>query len=179
MLITGGARSGKSTFAEALAAGSKKTVFYIATMEEISTDAEAVERIARHRKRRPEDWLTMESALQVDRAVQAIDKKPAVCLIDCLSLYVSNLVLEENDGKCEYERLENKVVLAANTLLDAIALQKDVEFIVVTNEVGWGIVPENGLARAYRDLLGIVNQIFARSATRVWLSCSGLQLPLK
>lgn len=177
-LITGGARSGKSAFAEALANADGGRVLYVATMEEVVDDKEAVERIQRHRQRRPTSWKTIEIPFEVDRAVAQMPVDTEVCLLDCLSLYVSNMLLKLED-KSTTEQLEEQVFDAAARLLVEMQVKAETRFIVVTNEVGWGIVPEHKLARTYRDLLGLVNQQFARAAGQVWLSCAGLQVKLK
>lgn len=177
-LITGGARSGKSAFAEALANADGGRVLYVATMEDVVDDKEAVERIQRHRQRRPTSWKTIEIPFEVDRAVAQMPVDTEVCLLDCLSLYVSNMLLKLED-KSTTEQLEEQVFDAAARLLVEMQVKAETRFIVVTNEVGWGIVPEHKLARTYRDLLGLVNQQFARAAGQVWLSCAGLQVKLK
>jgi|688.fasta_scaffold660983_2 adenosylcobinamide kinase/adenosylcobinamide-phosphate guanylyltransferase len=177
-LITGGARSGKSAFAEALANADGGRVLYVATMEEVVDDKEAVERIKRHRQRRPTSWKTIEIPFEVDQAVAQMPVDTEVCLLDCLSLYVSNMLLKLED-KSTTEELEEQIFEAAARLLVEIKVKAETRFIVVTNEVGWGIVPEHKLARTYRDLLGLVNQQFARAAGQVWLSCAGLQVKLK
>jgi adenosylcobinamide kinase/adenosylcobinamide-phosphate guanylyltransferase len=178
-LITGGARSGKSIFAESIANQVGGTVLYIATMEEISHDHEGVERIRRHRERRPQHWQTVETAFNVDEEVIKMPAEVSVCLIDCLSLYVSNMLLALDLKTDAIEEIEQSINEATGKLLTAIESRDAIQFIVVTNEVGWGIVPEHKLARSYRDLLGIVNQRFAQVAGQVWLSCSGLQIKLK
>lgn len=178
-LITGGARSGKSAFAEALANSDGGKVLYIATMEEIVEDSEALERIKRHRERRPLTWSTVEVPFDVDQAVSKISKDTDVCLIDCLSLYVSNMLLALDEKSTSAKELEDPIQEAASNLLAAMSNRPEIRFIVVTNEVGWGIVPEHKLARSYRDLLGFTNQQFAHAAGEVWLSCVGLQVKLK
>lgn len=178
-LITGGARSGKSAFAEALANSDGGKVLYIATMEEIVEDSEALERIKRHRERRPLTWSTVEVPFDVDQAVSKISKDTDVCLIDCLSLYVSNMLLALDEKSTSAKELEDPIQEAASRLLIAMSNRPEIRFIVVTNEVGWGIVPEHKLARSYRDLLGFTNQQFAHAAGEVWLSCVGLQVKLK
>lgn len=178
-LITGGARSGKSAFAESLANADGGPVLYVATMEEIAEDKEAVERIKRHRDRRPQSWKTIELPLAVHRAVQDIPESTAVCLVDCLSLYVSNMLLSMDEKSVALPDLEAAIFTAAGDLLATMKSKPKTHFIVVTNEVGWGIVPQHKLARTYRDLLGVVNQQFAAAAGQVWLSCVGLQIKLK
>ncbi len=178
-LITGGARSGKSAFAEALANSHSGKVLYIATMEEIVEDSEALERINRHRERRPQSWSTVEVPFDVDQAVARIPEDTDVCLIDCLSLYVSNMLLALDEKSTTAKELEDPIQEAASKLLSSMRNRPEIRFIVVTNEVGWGIVPEHKLARSYRDLLGFTNQQFAHAAGEVWLSCVGLQVKLK
>jgi adenosylcobinamide kinase / adenosylcobinamide-phosphate guanylyltransferase len=177
-LITGGARSGKSAFAEALANAHNGRVLYVATMEEVVDDNEAVERIKRHRERRPQSWETIERPFEVDQTVAGMPLDTQVCLLDCLSLYVSNMLLAL-ESKCTTAELESQIFGAGSKLLDEMRSKSGTRFIVVTNEVGWGIVPQHKLARIYRDLLGLVNQQFARAAGEVWLSCVGLQIKLK
>ncbi len=178
-LITGGARSGKSAFAEALADSDGGKVLYIATMEEIVEDSESLERIKRHRERRPMSWSTIEVPFDVDQAVSNISQDTDVCLIDCLSLYVSNMLLALDEKSTSAKDLEDPIQEAASKLLTAMLNRPEIRFIVVTNEVGWGVVPEHKLARSYRDLLGFTNQQFAHAAGEVWLSCVGLQIKLK
>jgi adenosylcobinamide kinase/adenosylcobinamide-phosphate guanylyltransferase len=179
-LITGGARSGKSVFAEKLAAKSQLPVIYLATMEEVQSDPEAAERIRRHRERRPREWKTIERARRVHEVVDEFSADQSVCIFDCISLYVSNILLDGySEDPLAMQLLEKETADAAAKLLTAIASKPNVHFIMVTNEVGAGIVPENGLARLYRDLLGVTNQIFAQAAHEVWLSAVGLQLKLK
>ncbi|HEY9676529.1 MAG TPA: bifunctional adenosylcobinamide kinase/adenosylcobinamide-phosphate guanylyltransferase [Drouetiella sp.] len=178
-LITGGARSGKSKFAETLADKASGSVMYIATMEERKDDAEAVERIKRHKERRPALWKTLEVPFHVHDAVVSLPPDTKICLIDCLSLYVSNILLELDSKLTNEIDIETQVNGAAQELLKAMVQRSEIEFIVVTNEVGWGVVPEHKLARTYRDLLGVVNQQFAAAAGAVYLSCVGLQIQLK
>lgn len=178
-LITGGARSGKSAFAELLADRVGGEVLYIATMEEVIGDHEAIQRITRHRERRPVSWKTIETPFDVHEEIDNMPQDTNVCLIDCLSLYVSNMLLLLDSKTESFSEMQQSINEAATKLLAAMARRKATEFIVVTNEVGWGIVPEHKLARSYRDLLGVVNQDFARAAGRVWLCCTGLQIKLK
>ena len=178
-LITGGARSGKSDFAEKQALASKTPVFYIATMEEIASDGEGVERIKRHRSRRPKEWVTVEVTKLVHEAVENLPEGKSACIVDCLSLYVSNLVLSHHFVSGDFSGVEETVIAAVDKLIASFDLRTEIDFFVVTNEVGWGIVPENNLARAYRDLLGFANQRVARAASSVYLCCVGLQTKLK
>ncbi|TSA80142.1 bifunctional adenosylcobinamide kinase/adenosylcobinamide-phosphate guanylyltransferase [Deinococcus detaillensis] len=162
--ITGGARSGKSSFAERQALHlSGHAVTYLATAQ--AFDGEMRARIERHQSDRPAEWITLEEPLDVVTALQAAHT-PTV-LLDCLSLWVSNLMLAE---------LEDGEVLAR---VDDLLRRNTATLIVVSNEVGLGIVPDNALARRYRDLLGWANQRFAAAADEAHLLVSGLPLRLK
>lgn len=175
--VTGGARSGKSGFAERLAAQSGRAVLYIATLEAL--DDEMVARIARHRGSRPADWATVEAPRDPLRALRAAD--PAACvLLDCLSLWVSNRLLDTVDTYPTPETLstlEHALDVEVSALLQAAA-DREPPTIFVTNEVGSSLVPETALGRAYRDLLGRVNQRVAAEAARAWLLVSGRPLEL-
>ena len=161
--VTGGARSGKSSFAERLAANSGEHVTYLATAQ--AFDDEMRERIERHRIDRPAHWPTLEEPLKVP---QALAELQGVILLDCLSLWVSNLVLAG---------LEDAAILEQVDLLLEAASSRTL--IIVSNEVGSGIVPDNALARRYRDLLGWANQKAAAAASEAYLLISGLPLRLK
>ncbi len=178
-LVTGGARSGKSSFAEHLVIKQKTKVAYLATMEEVLSDSEVVERIRKHRQRRPNDWLTVEKRTNIEQAIEQLPPEVRICLIDCLSLAVSNIVLDAYAGNSPREQVEQDTLHSARRILAAIAAKPEVRFVVVTNEVGWGIVADNEIARVYSDLLGMINQLFAGAAQEVWLSCAGLQIKLK
>lgn len=178
-LITGGARSGKSKLAEELALEAGLPVIYIATMEEVESDGEAVFRIAQHRLRRPCGWETREVSQDLASAISALPSGKRVCLIDCLSLYVSNRLLCFDRPDERFADISRIVEQETLDVLSALEKRPDINFIVVTNEVGSGIVPENALARAYRDLLGFTNQTFAGHATSVFLTVSGLKVKLK
>ncbi len=170
-LILGGARSGKSDFAQALARKrGGDAVLFVATAE--AHDDEMRARIEAHRAQRPAAWQTIEAPRDVARALQNARGKRRVVVIDCLTLLVSNILLA--DEREVEARLTNEV--------DAlIAWQRAhaMEMIVVSNEVGWGIVPEYPLGRAYRDLLGVINQRVARQADKVFLMVAGLPVELK
>lgn len=179
--VTGGARSGKSTFAEQLAVDNGGEVVYVATME--ANDDELARRIARHRSRRPAHWQTIEAPIDVRGAIESAPPG-ATLLIDCLSLWVSNLLL--SNEKQDFDKLSavgqdeaiDACLLAARDVLDGQERRPGI-LIAVTNEVGASIVPANPLARAYRDALGLVNQTFARAAVEAHLLVSGLPLRLK
>lgn len=166
IFVTGGARSGKSAFAEALAAQSGHAVTYLATA--VAFDSEMQERIARHQNDRPAHWHTQEEPVNI---VQAIQNAPTpVLLLDCLSVWVNNLM---------YHDWSDEQLLAEAAALAQAAHAREGTTIIVTNEVGFGIVPDNALARRYRDVLGWVNQKCAAESDEAYLLVSGLPLKLK
>lgn len=170
--ITGGARSGKSVLAEKLAASAGLPVYYLATMDSCSNDAEQAERIKRHRRRRPEHWTTIETGAELSAAVDNLPKgQPAICIVDCLSLHVSRLVFSGAP--------EEKILDSIDALIDTISKLGDLHVLCVSNEVGSSVVPENELGRAFRDVLGFANQCLAQAADNVYLTVSGLPVTLK
>ncbi len=185
IVITGGARSGKSLFAEQLAMNSGLPVSYLATMPHIPDDPELSFKVEQHQKRRPVDWNTIESELAVHEKLEGLPQGPGFCVIDCLSLYVSNIMLQVlNDAEepvqpTTLRQLDQRVSEAIATLSAAKSLRRDWTFVVVTNEVGWTVVPDNKMARIYKDLLGNANQTLATSASTVYLACVGLRIKLK
>lgn len=167
VLILGGARSGKSAYAESLAAESSKVV-YFATAE--PGDAEMTERIERHRERRPPGWKTVVTPLGLPKALRDEARGADVAIVDCLTLYVSNLM---GAGFKEEEVLRE--------IEDLIGACREVsaDVVLVSNEVGLGIVPANGLARAFRDVLGRCNRVLAEEADEVSLMVAGIPLKVK
>ena len=161
--MLGGARSGKSRYAESLITALPAPWAYVATAE--AGDEEMAARIIAHRARRSADWRTLEAPRDLAAALAACEKMPV--LIDCLTLWLSNLMLAEADIDAEVERLE--------TALGAIAAP----VVMVANEVGSGIVPDHPLGRRFRDLQGSLNQRLATGANRVVLTVAGLPLALK
>jgi adenosylcobinamide kinase / adenosylcobinamide-phosphate guanylyltransferase len=170
-LVTGGARSGKSTYAEGLASrlGGDR-VLYIATAEAL--DNEMQERIAAHRQRRPAGWKTIEAYR--DAAVVIAEQAAPVVLLDCLTLLASNAYLTADDGSGSSAAVEAEI----NALLKA-ANQSDGDLIVVTNEIGMGVVPATPLGRGFRDALGWANQQIATAASTVTLLVSGIPMTIK
>ena len=177
--VTGGARSGKSTFAERRAASLGRPVTYIATLEPL--DDEMVVRIARHRAQRPTTWRTVEAPRAPVEAARATPAGDTV-LVDCLSLWVSNRLIDlgtDAPSAAQVAGLEAALDRETGALLDFLRARAGAA-ILVSNEVGSGLVPEYALGRAYRDLLGRVNQRVAEVAARAWLCVAGrvLELPL-
>jgi adenosylcobinamide kinase/adenosylcobinamide-phosphate guanylyltransferase len=180
-LITGGVRSGKSIFAEQLAKQSNKTVYYIATMPVLDDDAEQQQRIERHRARRPEGWQTIEAPYTLPAAIAKLESRSGFCLIDCLSVYISNILLGDTPdlGPAEPYKLEPRVFGEVDRVIEEIGKAKSMEFVIVTNEVGSGVVPDNQLARAFRDFVGIANQMLAAQSHSVYMTCVGIPTKLR
>lgn len=171
ILILGGARSGKSAFAERLARRGRRVLF-VATAEARDSDMEC--RIAAHRERRPADWDTLEEPLHLAEALRPVLDRYDTLLLDCLTLWVSNLLLDEPVRAGAGSRIPD----CALRLMDLIQ-ESHATWILVSNEVGQGIVPSSALGRDYRDSLGQVNQLAASRADRVYLMTAGLALELK
>lgn len=161
-LVLGGARSGKSRFAEGLLARHAPPWLYVATAE--AGDAEMVTRIAAHKARRGTDWMTREAPRDLAGALAEPDRP---VLVDCLTLWLSNLMLADAAVEAEIARLEQALEQARAPV------------VLVANEVGSGIVPDNALARRFRDLQGQLNQRLAARADRVVLVVAGLPLFVK
>jgi len=174
ILILGGARSGKSDYAEALASQLGRNIVYIATAE--ARDDEMAARIVVHRQNRPAKWQTLEVPWQVGAALSSLAEQPEVLLLDCLTLLVSNIILE-----MESEPQEAVEAAVSAEIDEIIAAQKrlDVPLIIVSNEVGLGLVPPYALGRLYRDVLGRANQRLAAQADRVLFMVAGLPLVVK
>lgn len=164
-LVLGGARSGKSAFAERLVAGSGLTPVYIATAQVF--DDEMRQRIGHHRARRSDDWLLVEEHDDLEGALTREATEGRALLIDCLTLWVTNLMLAEAD-----------IRVRSFALLDALAAAV-VPVVLVSNEVGLGIVPDNKMARQFRDEAGRLNQEVAAHAATVFFLAAGLPLKLK
>lgn len=165
ILVLGGARSGKSGFAQACAESYSQALTYVATGQ--AFDAEMADRIARHRADRGPRWSTVECPLNLAEMIADDQYSEAVLLVDCLTLWISNLMLAEQD-----------IALASTELIAALegAVGK---VILVSNEVGQGIVPDNALARLFRDEAGWLHQAVAKIADEVWFVTAGLPQQLK
>lgn len=165
ILVLGGARSGKSMYAEALGEDWNGPCVYIATAQ--AFDQEMTIRIKTHQARRGADWSTLEVPLDLPRALMNAAKPDTFILVDCLTLWLTNLMLADQD--CEQ---------AVNALLDALENAPGT-IVLVSNEVGSGIVPENEMARQFRDIAGISNQRVAQAVDKVVLVVAGLPMILK
>jgi adenosylcobinamide kinase/adenosylcobinamide-phosphate guanylyltransferase len=162
-LVLGGARSGKSRYAESLIAALPPPWGYVATAQ--PRDDEMAARIAEHRARRGPSWKTIEAPHELAEAVVLCQPMPV--LVDCLTLWLSNMMLEGYDIDAEVGRLERALQAAAAPV------------VLVTNEVGSGIVPDYPLGRKFRDLQGVLNQRIAARADRVVLMVAGLPMAVK
>ncbi|HHV73224.1 bifunctional adenosylcobinamide kinase/adenosylcobinamide-phosphate guanylyltransferase [Thermoanaerobacterium sp. PSU-2] len=180
IMVTGGARSGKSQFAESLAVKyAGNSVLYIATS--IPFDDEMKERVRRHRERRPKEWETVEAYKGIFDIIRSTDKKAV--LLDCLTVMVSNLLLEidmtwEEKDLEDVVRAEEKISREVDGFIKA-SKEKDKDVIVVTNEVGMGLVPEYKLGRIFRDISGRMNKKIAENADYVYFMVSGIPLEIK
>ncbi len=179
ILVIGGARSGKSHFAQELALKSGGQVLFVATAE--AGDEEMRQRIEEHRKARPAAWRTLETTTHVGRQItQKIGDAQAV-IIDCITLLVSNILLEYSDNtgeRIDAALVEKAVTAEVGELIDCIN-RVNATFIIVTNEVGLGLVPANKMSRLYRELLGRANQTLAQRADEIYLVVAGMPLLIK
>lgn len=177
ILVTGGARSGKSEVAERLAAGFSGRVVYLATAG--VRDGEMAERVRRHRQRRPAEWSTVE---ETHRLAETLARVPAgsCLLVDCLTLWITNLLLDPalpRQGAPDNEK-EAYIINETRRVLDT-ARAGELFLLLVSNQVGCGVVPENRLARLFRDIAGRVNRMVAAEADRVYLVTAGIPVELK
>jgi adenosylcobinamide kinase/adenosylcobinamide-phosphate guanylyltransferase len=164
-LVLGGARSGKSRYAEGLVEGEPGDCVFLATAE--AGDGEMAERIRRHRERRGARWRTVEEPMELGAALARESAAGGALLVDCLTLWLSNTMLAGRDGRAEGERL----------VAGLAGLRGPV--VMVSNEVGCGVVPDNELARRFQDEAGWLNQAVAMAADRVVYMVAGLPMPLK
>ena len=176
ILITGGARSGKSDFAEQLARQlGGDDVLFVATAE--AGDDEMRRRIAAHRQARPAAWQTLEAPRFVGKLLMEMLESRRVALVDCLTLLTSNVLLQLGED-APIERIEQQALAEVDALVE-ISRAAAATIIVVTNEVGLGLVPPNKLGRIYRDLLGKANAQLAAYADAVYLLVSGIPIDVK
>jgi adenosyl cobinamide kinase/adenosyl cobinamide phosphate guanylyltransferase len=173
ILLLGGARAGKSSYALKLVqhlASPANGVCFIATAQGL--DEEMSARIERHRTERPAPWITVEEPYRIDRALQSSEAD--IVIVDCLTLFVSNLLMQHEDLRQAEEVIKQ---ITGNFL--SLARERRRIIICVSNETGLGIVPDNALSRTFRDLLGSVNQELAAAADEVYLLIAGLPMQLK
>ncbi len=179
--MTGGARSGKSRFAEKKASDFGDRVLYIATA--VAFDEEMKERIRRHRQQRPSDWETLEAYRDFETSLPGLLAGRDAVLLDCVTVMVSNILLQkamdwEGISVEEINAVEKEVDSQVRSLLSIIK-NAEIPFVLVTNELGMGVVPPYALGRAFRDIAGRVNQILAGEAEEVYLCVSGIPVKIK
>jgi len=168
IFVIGGARSGKSYYAQELAKGIGKNVAFIATC--VPQDEEMKKRVAVHKKLRPRSWKTIEEPKNIKSALDSLNNKFGAIIIDCLGLFVSNLLGDETK--------DTKIKKEVKAIAGALSKSKATA-ILVSNDVGSGIVPANALARRFRDILGSANQMMASAADEVIFMQSGIPVKIK
>ena len=179
ILITGGARSGKSRFAQELALRAGKPVLFVATAQ--AGDEEMRQRIEEHRRSRPAGWDTLEVTRHVGQGILPSIGRAQVVIVDCITLLVSNVLAQcadQGGEDIDASLAEQEVSAEIGGLIDGMN-RLDAHFIIVTNEVGTGLVPANKMGRLYRDLLGRANQLLAEEADEVYLMVAGLPVRIK
>jgi len=179
ILLTGGVRSGKSSFAQELALRLGESVLFVATAE--AGDEEMRQRITEHQRSRPAHWRTLEVTTHIGSHIVQESGGARVVIVDCITLLVSNIFSQHSyqDGEQMDASLIEREVTAEISELVACIRQVDASFIIVTNEVGSGLVPVSQVGRLYRDLLGKANQTLAEHADEVYLMVAGIPVPVK
>ena len=178
ILITGGARSGKSGFAYELALKLGEPVLFVATAT--AGDEEMVQRIEQHQRARPAAWSTLEATTHIGHQILRKIGQSRVVIVDCITLLASNIFGQyaQQGEQIDASLVEKEVTAEINELIDCIN-RVDARFIIVTNEVGTGLVPPSKVARLYRDLLGKANQMLAEVSDEVYLMVAGLPVRVK
>jgi adenosylcobinamide kinase/adenosylcobinamide-phosphate guanylyltransferase len=179
--ITGGARSGKSSFAENLIMERGHRVLYIATA--IPFDREMRERIKRHKQERPSFWYTLEAYREIGQCLDRRAERFHGILLDCITVMITNLLMDEGCESGEWtrerlERIETAIMSEVDSAVAGMRTWGDMG-VVVSNEVGMGLVPDNPLGRVFRDIAGRVNQYLAAEADRGYLMVSGIPVRIK
>lgn len=179
-LIIGGARSGKSTYAEKYCLEKSPNPAYIATAQIYDTEME--DRVKKHQERRTGIWRNYEEPYNVSKLIEKIISSQDVILLDCLTIYITNLMLKGYDYKSENQEkfMEEKETDIQNEVLKILSLiPKEKELIIVSNEVGLGIVPENFLARVFRDISGRMNQLIGEECDQLIFTVAGIPIKIK
>ena len=171
-LVLGGVRAGKSSYAQRLASEGGGRVLFVATAE--AGDADMATRIQAHRRDRPPDWDTLEEPVDLVGALSGVSNRYNTVLLDCLTLWVSNLLLRSTD----IDSSRTGILTETEWLLDVFR-RGSASWVVVSNEVGLGVVPPTRLGRVFADELGRVNQFVAAAADDVYFMAAGLAMPLK
>lgn len=179
--ISGGARSGKSIFAEKMCKDLSDKVAYIATSEIF--DEEMRDRVKKHKAQRPKSWDTYEAYKDLDEIVRSISENNDTALLDCLTVMVNNLMFHSNidietASFDDIDKLEQSIDAEITKLIGA-AVSQDINLVIVSNEIGMGIVPENKLSRIYRDIIGRSNQKCAAMSDEAYFVVSGIAVKIK
>lgn len=181
ILVTGGARSGKSNFAEYLCIKQNNRTAYIATS--IPFDDEMKNRVKKHQESRPKEWKTYEIYKDIYSIVEELDNNHDTVIMDCVTLMVNNLMFTygievDKATSQELDELEEYIKEQIKKLMEAIK-KTNLYFVIVSNEVGMGIVPENKLSRIYADFVGRANQLIAKYSDEVYFVVSGIPMKVK
>jgi adenosylcobinamide kinase/adenosylcobinamide-phosphate guanylyltransferase len=179
ILLLGGARSGKSHYAQELAVQMGQKVLFVATAE--AGDEDMRLRIEKHKQNRPSGWRTLEARDHPGSRIEAEIGDDQVVIIDCITLLVNNIFCRYDEKQFENiaDSVLEKQVLGEMEELRVCFEKVEANFIIVSNEVGLGLVPDNRMGRLYRDILGRANQVLARSASEVYLMVAGIPLRVK
>ena len=181
ILVTGGARSGKSSFAESLCKAQNNKIAYIATS--VPFDADFKERVKKHQQSRPAEWQTVEVYEDVHTVIPEVANQYETVILDCVTLMVNNLMFKENLDydtltNLEIDNLEMRIKEQFIKLIEAVK-QTDLYFVIVTNEIGLAPVAANRLTRIYTDMIGRMNQLIAQNSDEVYFVVSGIPMKIK
>lgn len=181
ILVTGGARSGKSNFAESLCINRNNSTAYIATS--IPFDDEMKDRVKKHKESRPQNWRTYEIYKDIYSIIDNISKEHETVILDCVTLLVNNLMftygIEIDEATSEdINELEDYIKKQVNKLLNEVE-KTNLYFVIVTNELGMGVVPANKLSRVYSDIVGRINQQISSRSDEVYFVVSGIPMKVK
>lgn len=180
-VVTGGARSGKSSFGEKLLKDAKGVKGYIATA--VAFDEGMKDRIKKHQNSRPSEWETYELPYNISNSIKEISESCDIVILDCITVFISNILFREKIDWDEIshnkiDELENSIIKEINLIIKK-AKENSLSMVIITNEIGSGIVPGNRLSRIYRDIAGRINQLLSKLSDNVYVSISGLPLKLK
>lgn len=181
IMVTGGARSGKSSFGEKILKEKIGRKGYIATATPF--DDGMKERIKKHQNSRPKEWKTFELPREISTHIHDISKKCDIVILDCITVFSSNILFEKKYDweKISYKEialLEKKIIQEINQIVEK-SKKYNLDLVIITNEVGSGIVPGNRLSRVYRDIAGRINQNLSKLSDEVYVTISGIPLKLK
>lgn len=181
ILVTGGSRSGKSSFAESLCISRENSTAYIATSTPF--DEEMKDRVKKHKESRPSDWETYEIFKDIYSIIDNLGNKHKTVILDCVTLLVNNLIFDYgiDFDKCtpeEANEMEKYIKEQIEMVINEIK-KTDLYFVIVTNELGMSLVPDNKLCRVYSDIVGRINQYIAKCADEVYFVVSGIPMKIK